>query len=435
METGKTKVVKENIQLGDVIRLETVKPVHGGAVLAWCGGHTIFVEDALPKEDVSVEITQVRSKFLRATVTEVHTAHPGRIDPTCAATAQGAGCCDYAHATAELQEAMKLSVVQDQLSRMADIDTAQWPTTVQRLGESVEGWRIRQRYTANAQGRLGTYQKRSQNLILREDYPCCQEDPRFHELSWKEPFSPGSEVVFAVGDDGEPQAVLLEFPTTAHTQGNARARAVARRQRRERSPRRTLLTGSGIAQQRVQDTVWHIPIDCFWQAHRNAAATYAELVSREADLAPGEAAWDLYGGAGVFAKALYKAQPDCAEIWSVDVDKRSIAAGHDACADAPQINLVKSPVARWLPQNEKALPNPGTVVVDPPRSGVGRSIIERISARSPHTILHFGCDPASFARDLADWKRCGYGVQKIEVFDAFPNTHHMECFAKLEPLI
>jgi tRNA/tmRNA/rRNA uracil-C5-methylase (TrmA/RlmC/RlmD family) len=46
-------------------------------------------------------------------------------------------------------------------------------------------------------------------------------------------------------------------------------------------------------------------------------------------------------------------------------------------------------------------------------------------------VVHIGCEAAAFGRDIGLYRRAGYRVEDIRVFDAFPLTHHVECFALL----
>lgn len=424
--------MNHTISVGDYIRLTAVKAVQGGAMIGWYENTTVFIEGALPGEEVTARVTQVRSKFVRAQVVDIHRAHQDRQPASCPAAAEGAGCCDYSFATPQLQRHMKLTVVQEQLERIAHLTQESWPRDISMLSTEEKGWRIRQRYTVDENGQLGNFQKWSHHLIPRSSARCVQEARELEQVKITAGLVPGSEVVLALGDDGNSHAVNLSYSSTDDNRlGNARSRATARRARRGKKPSRSVLWGSGNVVQRVAGAEWILPAECFWQAHRNAASTYAELVINEADLAAGERAWDLYGGCGVFAQSLLVAQPDVHSVKSVDVDPRTISAGKKTFHNDNRVAVYRSSVEKWLRRVEE---KPNTVVLDPPRAGAGRQVIELISKNIPHTVLHFGCDPASFARDLADWQRCGYGVKKLDVFDAFPGTHHMECFAKLEPL-
>ena len=74
-----------------------------------------------------------------------------------------------------------------------------------------------------------------------------------------------------------------------------------------------------------------------------------------------------------------------------------------------------------------------TVVLDPPRAGAGRRVVERILALAPGRVVYVSCDPASFARDLAWLREGGYEVERSRVIDLYPDTHHLESVTLLRP--
>jgi len=72
------------------------------------------------------------------------------------------------------------------------------------------------------------------------------------------------------------------------------------------------------------------------------------------------------------------------------------------------------------------------VVLDPPREGARRTVVEQVADRAPRAVAYVACDPAALARDLATFASLGYSVRELRAFDLFPMTHHVECVALLE---
>ncbi len=73
------------------------------------------------------------------------------------------------------------------------------------------------------------------------------------------------------------------------------------------------------------------------------------------------------------------------------------------------------------------------VVLDPPRTGAGRRVVEQVVALAPRAIAYVACDPAALARDVAWFGERGYAMEGLRAFDIFPMTHHVECVARLVP--
>ena len=72
------------------------------------------------------------------------------------------------------------------------------------------------------------------------------------------------------------------------------------------------------------------------------------------------------------------------------------------------------------------------VVLDPPREGAKRTVVEQVVDRSPRAVAYVACDPAALARDVAIFAEHDYRLDRLRAFDLFPMTHHVECVALLE---
>ncbi|MDQ1586699.1 MAG: hypothetical protein QOH80_2064, partial [Actinomycetota bacterium] len=71
------------------------------------------------------------------------------------------------------------------------------------------------------------------------------------------------------------------------------------------------------------------------------------------------------------------------------------------------------------------------VVLDPPRSGAGRTVVDLVSRALPRAIAYVACDPAALARDLRWFGERGYRLSSLRALDLFPMTAHVECVAGL----
>jgi tRNA/tmRNA/rRNA uracil-C5-methylase (TrmA/RlmC/RlmD family) len=166
----------------------------------------------------------------------------------------------------------------------------------------------------------------------------------------------------------------------------------------------------------------------FWQSHRDAARVYSELVGSWADLAPGMTAWDLYGGAGLFAAVLAEGVGEIGQVLTIDMSRAASAAASHALSDLPQVTVANGSVRQVLTGLRE---RPDLAVLDPPRSGAGKEVIKLLADAGAPRVIHIGCEVASFARDVGLYRQHGFAVQELRVFDAFPLTHHVECVAVL----
>jgi len=189
-----------------------------------------------------------------------------------------------------------------------------------------------------------------------------------------------------------------------------------------------VVEGRYEAVQRVGERIWRVPVTAFWQAHRDAARVYSDLVSGWAQLHPGMTAWDLYGGAGVFAAVLAEGVGEAGRVVTVDTSRGASRSARAALAGLGWVSVMTDSVRRALAaQTERA----DVAVLDPPRSGAGREVIDLLAAAEVPRVIHIGCEAASFARDVGLYLGHGYAVDDLQVFDSFPLTHHVECVAVL----
>ncbi len=387
------------------LTLVTGAPANGGSCVAHHEGRVVFVRYALPGERVRVRVTAERGSYWHAEVIEVVEPSADRTASLCPiAGPDRAGCCDLAFAVPEAARALKAEVVANQLQRLGGHE---WDGPAEPLGDGgPAGWRTRVRLDVGANGCPGFHRYHSDELV--NDLRCAQLPDDMLDGLDVPGWPPGAQLHVAVDDDG--------------------ARHVVRTQRQDRRTATKAVQGGYEAVQRVGGRTWRVPVTAFWQAHREAARVYTGVVAEWARPAPGATVWDLYGGAGVFAAALAEAVGESGRVVSVDTSRASTRAARAALADLPQVEIVTDSVRRAL----TAQPARADVaVLDPPRAGAGREVVDLLAAADVPRVVHIGCEAASFARDVGLYRGHGYTVEQIRVFDAFPLTHHSECVALL----
>jgi len=169
--------------------------------------------------------------------------------------------------------------------------------------------------------------------------------------------------------------------------------------------------------------------DGFWQSHVEAPRVLVETVLSQLRARAGERVLDLYAGVGLFAAFLADAVGESGRVVAVDGSR---IACRDASANLPSwVRVEHGRVDRVL---SSGYDEPFDVVVlDPPREGAKRRVVQQIADRAPRAVAYVACDPAALARDLATFAALGYELRDLRAFDLFPMTRHVECVALLEP--
>jgi tRNA/tmRNA/rRNA uracil-C5-methylase (TrmA/RlmC/RlmD family) len=364
--------------IGDRIEL-TVGPVAPGGY---------FVARTTPGQ--VAEVTEEHPGYLRADAVTIVEPSADRVAPPCP-YAGACGGCDFQHVAPAVQRELKAAVVREQLTRLAGLSAAE----VQALGVRVTelpggplGWRTRVRYTVDATGRAGLLGHRSHEVVpvdrCRIAHPAIQAQP-VTSTGWPD----DDHVSVVVSGTGE----VLVYGDRTGTPGTVRERAVGRE--------------------------FEVDADGFWQVHPAAAEALVQAVLDLLQPRPGERAWDLYGGAGLFAAALAQTGP----VVLVESDK---AGAEAARANVPEADVVRSTVERFRPPYP-----PELIVLDPPRAGAGAAVVRAVTAAQPRAVAYVSCDPASFGRDVATFRKQGWRLAALRAFDAFPMTHHVECVGLL----
>jgi tRNA/tmRNA/rRNA uracil-C5-methylase (TrmA/RlmC/RlmD family) len=416
-----------SLAVGDVIELEVGPVAHGGFCVARHEGRVVFVRHTLPGERIRAQVTEAREgqRFVRADCVEVLGASPHRVPAPCPYAAPGVcGGCDFQHAEVSYQRDLKAAVVREQFSRLAGMEA---DVTVDPVPGDSEGlrWRTRVEFAVDERGRAGLHRHRSHDVVP-VDF-CLIADPRVLATGVLERDWTGEQVVDVVAPSlGEP--VVVPVPS-----GEVDAPVVTEH----------------VAAQRFSGD-FDVGARGFWQVHRGAPATFVDTVMGMLDPQPGETALDLYAGVGLFAAALAVAVGESGKVVAVESDTEAVASAAGNLAAYPSVVVVRArvddafgvprssrsgPTSRRVQRTRKLRRHPllplqaDLVVLDPPRTGAGRAVVEQVAALGPRAVAYVACDPAALARDTAYLVGAGYQLRELRAFDAFPMTHHVECIA------
>ena len=407
----KTMTIPNGAAPGDVLELTVGEAAHGGWCVARSGapgdqGQVVFVRHALPGERVRARVTSCTTRFARAEAVEILQASPDRVEPPCPyARPDGCGGCDLQHAGPAAQRAIKAQVIRQQLRRIAGIERE---VTVEALpGDPAGlGWRTRVGFAVGPDGTAGLRKHRSRDVVAVTDCLIAHPLVRAADVTGRRwPGARGVDVTVSPGS-GE-RSVAVSGPT----------------RRGGESPRPWLT-------QHAAGRTWRVSAGVFWQVHPAAASVLTEVVLAALRPQPGDVALDLYCGAGLFTGALAGAVGPAGLVTGVESDVAAVRDARKNLARFPQVRVHRGDAAQVL--RRRGLNGASLAVLDPPRTGVNRRVIEML-ATGPRRIAYVSCDPATLARDLGVFTGLGRQLDDLRAFDAFPMTHHVECVATLAP--
>jgi 23S rRNA (uracil1939-C5)-methyltransferase len=192
-----------------------------------------------------------------------------------------------------------------------------------------------------------------------------------------------------------------------------------------------LVWGEPELPERLGELDLRISPEAFFQTNTETAERLYEAVVEYASLEGWERVFDLYCGIGTIALTL---APRAGELWGIELVEEAVA---DAIAAARRNEIGK--VRFFAGDARLALPDlleragrPDLVVVDPPRAGLSKKVLQRIIAASPRRIVYVSCNPTTLAPNAAELAQAGWSLRTVRPVDMFPQTHHIECVALLE---
>lgn len=404
----------------------------------------VFVPFVLPGERAEVEIAQGKPGFARGSVTHLAEPSPERIAAACQYFQQCGGC-HYQHIPYQRQLEFKAGILRETLQRIAKIELK---TEIHLHGSPPWNYRNRTRLQiqTNPEFALAYYRFGSHELLPVRECPITsplinRAMARLVELRGCACPAVVEEIEFFAdavdehllarafcGRDAEEKALLRwaeAFQKECPQIAGVTFFASRRRSEDEDPTDMKRLAQSGAQEIRYQTKGGDLRVSAgaFFQVNRHLVD---DLISTVCGGASGERALDLYAGVGLFSAAL---APSFRHIFAVEASQ--ISHGdliHNGPANVKAVRARTEDYLKSAPVRKR----PELVVVDPPRTGVGKAVIRSLVELGAQRVRYVSCDPATLARDLAPLLAAGYRVEEAHLFDLFPQTFHIESVILLE---
>jgi 23S rRNA (uracil1939-C5)-methyltransferase len=391
---------------------------YGGAALGRLeDGRAVFVPFGLPGERVRLRLTEEREHFARAAIAEVLEASPERIVPKCRHFGICGGC-HYQHMPYASQLRAKSEILRDQLTRIGHVEK---PNVAEAVG-AARPWNYRNQiqFQLDPQGRLGFIAASGPGdgetvLPIAECHLPAESIQALWPLLQLDASAGIERVIVRAGSDGELMLVLkAATPEPPELEVEAEISVV-----HVYDGDVVVQAGEDHVRLRLLDRDFRVSPTSFFQVNLDVAE---KLVRHVLDSIPetSDTIVDAYCGVGLFSAFL---APLCRRLIGIE---SSASACEDFAANLDEyenVDLYEDVVERVLPTLDV---HPDLVLVDPPRAGLARGVIDELVRLAPHAIIYVSCDPPTLARDCARLLAAGYALDKITPFDMFPQTYHIE---------
>lgn len=181
-----------------------------------------------------------------------------------------------------------------------------------------------------------------------------------------------------------------------------------------------------LIEESVLENKFSISSTSFWQSHIQAPVELVKRVLADLQIKPGDHVFDLYGGVGLFTAAVATEVTQTGRVTLIELDAGAVTDARRNFAENQIVEIVEGKVERSLSKFKRA----DLILLDPPRSGAGKDVVSAMVKLEPRTIVYVSCDPASLARDTTYLEASGYKLDRLQSYDLFPMTQHIECVAR-----
>jgi 23S rRNA (uracil1939-C5)-methyltransferase len=425
------------------MQLEIEKLIYGGDGLARMpgsqpgSGKSVFVPFVLEGERVEALRVEEKPGFIRARLESVLQASGHRVEPNCPYF-QRCGGCHYQQAAYDRQVAIKAEVLRETLARTAKLEL----TCELNIHQS-SAWQYRNRTRLQVRTTpgwaVGYFRFRSHEVMPIEHCPISSPliNRAIQALVTAEADRMRDEIREVELFVNHQDEAMLAIALCAAGTRRARARELAERleellpavsgvsvfaQGRTPADDLTQLAslGSGHLFYQTKEHGYRVSAGSFFQVNR---FLIDELVAIATGGLSGSVALDVYAGVGLFSAILAR------HFNQVIAVESSPSASRDLKQNVSGIEVVHSPAERYLARFSSSRPD--VAVLDPPRAGLGKKVIQDLIRIGPARIVYVSCDPATLARDLGVFRDSGYRIESAHLIDLFPQTYHIESVIRM----
>lgn len=464
----------------DLVELEIDSLACGGNSVSRLDGMAIFTKYGVPQSKVRARITRKKNSYAEALIEETLEHSPKERTPECPYFGNCGGCSwqnvDYAE-----QVAQKKQIVLDSLIRIGKLEVAQIDEPLAaphplNYRNKMEFSFSASRWLTKAEIALGEDEIADKHFAFGLHAPgrfdkvldidkCRLQHERANELfailksaaeksgttaynhvkhegflrNFLLRYSYSNNQVMAMLVTNRPESpeelAFMEYYRTKFADNFTEKDTLLHGINATNSPvdiqETNLIKGTGYINEKILDIGYRISPESFFQTNSSQLNAFISKILEFADIKKDDVVWDLYCGAGSIT---LPASRKCSNIYGIELVESAVA---DARDNAKRNGIKNAHFycedlhKKQLPEMINSLPKPDIIIVDPPRAGMHKNVVDHIHTLAPKRFVYVSCNPTTQARDLEMLKDI-YKITELVPVDLFPHTYHVESICKLE---
>ncbi|MBN2876446.1 MAG: 23S rRNA (uracil(1939)-C(5))-methyltransferase RlmD [Bacilli bacterium] len=443
-----------NLVVGDKIKLDIRKQGINGEGIGYHNRALVFVPGAILKEKVYCEIIFVTKTYAVANILEIIRKSTKRVTPPCKYYEECGGC-QMQHIDYTEQLKIKQSILKQSLKKYTNLDVENLHICKTLGMEYAYKYRNKSQMpfrNTNFGLALGFYKPDSNNFVYIEE--CIVHHNQINHIN-KETLRILRKHKFKAYDKLNREGNLLylvtryfertnsasvTFVVTNFVEGlkgvaaelmadNTMVKSVSYTINDQKSnlvisSKATILAGSPWIEDYFKDYKIKVSPEAFHQLNTIQMEAMYDYVLNNVKLNHKSIVFDLYSGIGI-TSILFAKKAD--KVFGIDYSKASIKDAYENARinDISNIEFITGHVESEMPNLIKKGFHPDLVVMDPPRKGLDKVVIEALAKAKPKQIVYISCNPSTLAKNLSELEHL-YKIESIRPIDMFPNTASVE---------
>ena len=377
---------------------------YGDAVGVTEEGEVIDVAFGIPGEEVEVEILGDRDGTLYGRAIKINTPAESRTMPECPHFGECGGC-QLQHIDYGKQLQLKREIVIKTLRETGNIVDP--PVSTMIKSPSTWGYRNNARFTVRNEGDIGFTNWITHRFEAIDN--CSIVDPRINDIK--------SQIKNSLTSDDSQLSVRVGGNTESYMiQPNISNRNMPEE----------LQTGQAYHIEKLLGFDFKVSSPSFFQVNTEQAETMVNIVRQKLAPTGVETLVDAYAGVGVFAGLLC---PYYANVIAVEESASAVEDAQHNLVGLTNISLIQEKTENVMGNQNFIIDH---LILDPPRSGCHKSVLDSILENPPAKIAYVSCDPMTLSRDLSHLVLGGFTIKEVIPIDMFPHTSHIESITILE---